>query len=100
MTGDQLTITPTDTGFAVHGEIDAHTAPSVATALEASTLDHVVIDMSGVEFVDSSGLRVLIEAHQAAADNGGSVTLSEPSASVVRLLEISGVDGYLHVESS
>lgn len=94
---EPLDITVTPTGLALRGEIDAHTAPSVAAAIESSSLDDVVIDMADVEFVDSSGLRVLIEAHQAAEARGGSVTLANPSGAVVRLLQISGVDEYLNV---
>lgn len=96
--GETLTITATDIGFAVSGEIDAHTAPRVAAALADTPLDRIVVDMSGVEFVDSSGLRVLIEAHQATDRRGAALVLAEPSDAVVRLLQISGVDDYLNVE--
>jgi anti-sigma B factor antagonist len=99
-TGEPLDITNTDAGLSLSGEIDAHTAPKVAAAIEASPLDHVEVDMAGVEFVDSSGLRVLIEAHQSAEARGGSVTLARPSTAVVRLLEISGVNEYLNVTPS
>ena len=71
-----------------------------AEALAAIAADQVTLDMAGVEFVDSSGLRVLIEAHQEAERAGGSLTLTHPSATVTRLLEISGVDSYLNVDHS
>ena len=92
-----LAITPTASGFAVAGEIDAHTAPAITDAVASSRLDSLEIDLSGVEFVDSSGLRALIEAHQQFEANGGSLTLVRPSAVVARLFDISGVGEYLNV---
>lgn len=92
-----LTITTTDSGLSVVGEIDAHTAPTLAAAIADCDQDTVVVDMSAVEFVDSSGLRVLIEAHQTADEAGRSFQLSNPSSTVSRLLEISGVSDYLDV---
>lgn len=92
-----LDITVTDEGLSLVGEIDAHTAPALAEAIRASDRDHLVIDMAGVEFLDSSGLRVLIEAHQSARADDGTVQLANPSAAVSRLLEISGIEDYLNV---
>lgn len=96
-TDDLLVITPGDDGLIVTGEIDAHTAPTLAEALSGSGAD-VRLDMSGVQFVDSSGLRVLIEAHQRAEAAGGRLTIADPSDAVRRLLEISGVSEYLSVD--
>lgn len=96
--GHPLVISPTEGGLSVSGEIDAHTAPRVADAIAASELSDLSIDMSGVEFVDSSGLRVLVEAHQRLESGGGRLRLVGASPAVKRLLEISGVDEYLHVD--
>ena len=89
-----LAIAPTPTGLAASGEIDAHTAPSLAAAIDAAGPD-VDLDLSGVEFVDSSGLRVLIDARQRLAEAGGGLTIVALSEPVRRLLEISGVSDYL-----
>lgn len=92
-----LVITATDEGLALVGEVDAHTAPALAEAIDASERSPLVIDMSDVGFLDSSGLRVLIEAHRSADADGRTVQLSQPSPAVSRLLEISGIDDYLNV---
>jgi anti-sigma B factor antagonist len=92
-----ITITPTGSGIAVAGEIDAHTAPALAAALTAADHDPLVLDLAGVEFVDSSGLRVLLEAHQVREADGRSLVLARPSAAVQRVLDVAGVDGYLVV---
>lgn len=92
-----ISITTTDTGLTVAGEIDAHSAPLIAEAISAAPDERLVIDLSGVEFVDSSGLRVLIEAHQQRDGNGRTMVLSNPSPVVRRLFEIAGVESYLDI---
>jgi anti-anti-sigma factor len=77
--------------LAVTGEIDISTAAAFEAALheamEAS--GRVVIDLSGVRFMDSTGLGVLMRAHknqgEAAAD---SLRLAAPSERVVRVLDV------------
>lgn len=95
---DLLSVATSADGIVAVGEIDAHTAPTLAAAIEAGA-PTVRLDMSGVEFVDSSGLRVLIDSHQRLQHDGGSLTIVSPSPSVQRLFEISGVLDYLIVES-
>ena len=80
------------------GEIDTYTAPELEEAMVALP-DQCVVDLSGVSFIDSSGLRVIVEAHSGRRDRGGAVTLRSPSPSVERLLQIAGVVGHLDVES-
>ena len=94
---DLLAISPAEGGLSASGEIDAHTAPTLAAAIDAAG-PKVDLDLSGVEFVDSSGLRVLIDAHQRLADAGGGLRLTSLSEPVRRLLEISGVSEYLGVD--
>lgn len=92
-----LAISSSEAGLAASGEIDAHTAPSLAAAIAAAGPD-VRLDLSSVEFVDSSGLRVLIDSRQRLAEAGGSLTLTALSEPVRRLLDISGVADYLGVD--
>ncbi len=78
-------------------EIDSATAPSFASSLEGSDL---VIDCSGVEFIDSSGLRVLLEAREVRVPHGGTVVLRSPTEAVMRLLEITSTDELFDIEPS
>jgi anti-sigma B factor antagonist len=88
----QLQITPTDEGFRLEGELDMATADDLSQLLrEASTEhegDHIVLDFSGVSFMDSSGLRALLEAAGLLNGNGSMVILNPP-AQVRRVLDIS-----------
>ena len=94
---DHLTIDGDDDGLAVRGEIDADTAPLLRTALAARSGD-LVIDMAETDFIDSSGLRVLIEFHQVAEERGDRMTIVDPSTAVQRVLELSALDGYFNIQ--
>ena len=96
---DLLAITSDGSRISATGEVDAHTAPTLAAAIKRAGTT-VSLDLSGIEFVDSSGLRVLIDEHQRLADAGGALTIVSPSAVVTRLFEISGVSDYLTIETN
>jgi anti-anti-sigma factor len=57
-----------------------------------------VIESSGVSFIDSSGLRVLIELSERATALGAKVILAAPSRSMVRLVELTGLNDLFVVE--
>src|SRR5580765_2581633 len=59
--GSQLEISSLADGWKLSGEVDAHTAPTLANAMVSLPPGLVKVDMQGVSFMDSSGLRVLME---------------------------------------
>ncbi|MFF7975690.1 anti-sigma factor antagonist [Streptomyces sp. NPDC007905] len=77
----------------VGGEIDHDSAPQLLQALTShdTAAQRTVLDVSGVTFMDSSGINALITAHQAAESLGGWLRLAGPSPSVSRLIEIVGL---------
>ncbi|MFF9066660.1 STAS domain-containing protein [Streptomyces sp. NPDC014891] len=90
-------VTIRDAGTAVlslGGELDMETAPLLEGSLGEQLRDgraHVVLDLTGLEFMDSSGLNVLIRAVHKARGVGGDVYLAAPTSAVRRILEITGV---------
>jgi anti-anti-sigma factor len=74
------------------GDLDPHTSPrldeEVGSALADAGVTELVLDLAGLEFIDSSGIRSLIRAQQALEDRRGSVVLRSPSPATQRLLEI------------
>jgi anti-sigma B factor antagonist len=77
----------------VTGELDALTAPALATVF-AETLAAarvMVVDLDGVQYLASSGLRVLIEAKHLAEEYGRDLRLVCHSASVNLVLDGSGL---------
>lgn len=82
----------------VDGDIDAHTCPDLAAHLDPLTGDgDVQVDLAGVDFMDSSGLRVIIGAHQRAAEADRKLIIERPGRAVRRILEISGLIDHLHI---
>ncbi|PWJ54941.1 anti-sigma B factor antagonist [Quadrisphaera granulorum] len=95
---------------AVSGDIDIYSVPSLkCTLLEAldglpapiehhddsdavsPMIDGLVLDLSGVTFIDSSGLGVLVGTHRRARTDGVTVRLAGGSEQVRRLLTITGL---------
>lgn len=96
-----LTIESVDDRLVVSGEVDAHSAPTLEAHLADQPSDRPLrLDLAGVTFMDSSGLRVLIDAHQRATEADHPMTIVRPSRVVTRLLEISGLDEHLDVDPS
>lgn len=95
--GARLEISATSTGWEVRGEIDAHTAPTLAGAMTQLPEGQATLDMAGVSFMDSSGLRVLIEAATRARDAGGDLVIVNSTPGIARLVEISGLGGQLRL---
>lgn len=82
------------------GEIDAHTAGEVRNALLLVPADgDIRVDMSHVTFLDSSGLRVVLEAHQAFERDGRRLVVIAPSRPVTRVIEVAGLIAHLHLEA-
>jgi anti-anti-sigma factor len=80
----------------VCGEIDLETCVELSTALAA--LDgsrNVTIDLGDVSYIDSTGLRVLLTARDAAEKAGGRLRISTTSNIVARLIEITGAKDLL-----
>jgi anti-sigma B factor antagonist len=96
--GARLTILPTDSGWDVEGEIDAHSAPALSTAVaKLPEAPVVIMDLHGVGFMDSSGLRVLLETSRRAAEAGKKLVLRRPQDAVRRVIEVSGLNGHFDV---
>jgi anti-anti-sigma factor len=84
----------------LHGELDLLSAPRLQEQLERSLVDErriVVLDMHGLQFVDSAGLRVILAAHEHAREQGCEFALTRGSDQVQRLLSIAGVDEHLRI---
>ena len=94
---DLLSITEDDGTITLAGEIDASTVPALVKQLDATT-DDVIVDLSDIGFIDSSGLRALIGAHQTIDGRGSKLTLRGPSPAVIRLFELSGVTTFFTIE--
>ena len=87
--------------LSLRGELDLYNAEEVRAELMraiAGGPSRIVVDLSGVEFVDSTALGVLIEAR--AKLGPGVLLLAAPQLETRRTLEVSGLDRQLPVHDS
>jgi len=78
------------------GEIDLYTAPRLHSELAGVLAEgmpaRVVIDMSGVEFCDSTGMNVLLSCLRRARERGGELEIAAPKPAVRKILQVTGLD--------
>ena len=81
---------------AVNGEVDVYSAPALKeslTGLLRSGATTVVVDLTEVAFLDSTGLGALVEARAATSEAGGSLPLVCNQERILKLFTITGLDG-------
>ena len=85
----------------VSGEVDLSTAPRLDAAISRAAEPGMplILDLTGVEFLDSAGARVLAEGHQDLDRRGGRL-LIVPSGAVRRVVDLGGLEQVLHVHAT
>jgi anti-sigma B factor antagonist len=77
--------------LSLSGELDIATSDLLDRELhaaEATGPQRVVVDLAGLQFIDSIGLRTLVRAHERATGNGHQLSLRQAPRAVKRLLEL------------
>lgn len=86
--------------LAVSGEVDVYSAPALKdkiTELIESGQETLVVDLSAVAFLDSTGLGALVEARAATTEAGGSMPLVCNQERILKLFTITGLDGVFSI---
>lgn len=82
--------------IALAGEIDLYTAPrlqsELTSALSGAEPARVVVDMSAVEFCDSTGMNVLLSCLRRVRERGGELEIASPKPAVRKILQVTGLD--------
>ncbi|HST55036.1 MAG TPA: STAS domain-containing protein [Solirubrobacteraceae bacterium] len=85
----------------VAGEIDFASAPSmqarITAACDRARTRQLILDLAGVGFMDSSGLRVLLHLRRELAGEHGGLVLLGPTEEVRHILTLTGLDQHLPV---
>jgi anti-sigma B factor antagonist len=85
----------------LRGELDLATAPELEQLVNEriDSSEDVVVDLRGLEFMDSSGIRVLVAAHTRAGRTGTRLFVVRPArgSAVAKILEVAGLDGELNL---
>ncbi|WP_169806850.1 STAS domain-containing protein [Actinomadura macra] len=91
----------TTTELRLSGELDVATADElrhhIRMAVNAHNPHRLLLEMSGLGFADSSGLSVLVWAHQLMSERGHQLRLHHPQPQVMRVLHITGLHTRLHI---
>ena len=85
----------------VRGEVDMATAPQLREELSGlvdSGVTQLVLDCRDLQFLDSSGIGVLIAVHKL-LDGSGSLTLAAPPPHVRKVLDLTGVSEHVTITS-
>jgi anti-anti-sigma factor len=81
--------------FVLCGELDLSSCQGLTEELVGSPGSLLVIDLAQLAFIDSSGLGAIHRARQGILKGGGTLVLSRPQPNVQRVLEITGLDGWV-----
>ncbi|TYB49754.1 STAS domain-containing protein [Actinomadura chibensis] len=85
----------------LHGELDIATAEElrwhISEVITAHDPDRILLDLSELSFADSTGLSVMVWAHQLMSGRGRQLRLWRPQSRVLRILNISGLHRRLHI---
>ena len=85
----------------LYGELDMVTAPALASVVDTALDSEPVaisLDLSGVTFVDSTGLNVFVSAHRRATSTGCSFALRAPRRAVLRTIRLTGIDQFIDID--
>lgn len=87
---------------AVRGEIDHHTAVSIRTGIDARLFERrpsrLILDLSAVTFMDSSGLGLIMGRFGVMRELGGSVCVRDPSPETRSILTLAGMERMVQIE--
>jgi anti-sigma B factor antagonist len=84
----------TATVIAISGELDLASSPALQEELDraqATDASLLIIDLRELDFMDSTGLSVLVRAHQRADEQGRRLAMVKGPQQVERLLSLTGV---------
>jgi anti-sigma B factor antagonist len=87
---------------ALRGELDVADAANVVAALAAVAAREreIIVDLAGLEFIDSSGVAALVRVRKQARHAGGDLLLAAPSLQVLRLLALTRLIDVFSVHAS
>ena len=89
--------------FRLLGEIDHHSAVNIRTAMDAEICElrpkKVIIELCGIDFMDSSGLGLIMGRYALVQKMGGILSLRSPNERILKILELAGVMRIIGIET-
>ena len=86
----------------INGEVDHHNAIGLRADLDREIYSHrpeeLIFDLSAVEFMDSSGLGLILGRFATVKEIGGTLTVKDPNIKVEKILKLAGLERIVKVE--
>ena len=86
----------------IHGDIDHHNARVIRAQIDDELYKHrprkLTLDLSRVEFMDSSGLGLILGRYNKASEIGVEFTLLNPAENVCKILDVAGIGRMIKIE--
>ena len=83
--------------IAVTGRVDTTTAPEFEAGLKLAGTEKLTLDLSGVPYMSSAGLRCLLTAQKTMMAGGGAMTIVGVQPAVMEVLELTGFSNILTI---
>ena len=85
----------------VRGEIDHHTSSAIRTGIDSTLFEKrpqkLILDLSGVSFMDSSGLGLIMGRYALVKQYGGTLAVLDPSPAVLKIIRLAGMERMVSV---
>ena len=91
------------TVISVDGDVDLYTSPDLRNAVLTAipkAAGRVAVDLSGVNYIDSSGVATLVEGLRSAREHSKDFVLVNPSPAVTQVLELAKLDSVFDVQTA
>ena len=86
----------------IRGEIDHHTSSAIRTGIDSTLFEkrpqRLILDLSGVSFMDSSGLGLIMGRYSVMRELGGEMTVWNPSPETRTILTLAGMERLVKIE--
>ena len=86
----------------IKGDIDHHSAKRTREIIDLSIIDKkpliIILDLSCVDFMDSSGLGLILGRYTIACDIGAKLVLYKPTRRIRKILELAGIERIMEIE--
>ena len=104
----RATFTYEETGYFLRvrlkGDIDHHSAVAIRSGMDSLLYKirprRLYLDLSGVDFMDSSGLGLIMGRYALMKEIGGDVVVCEPCAGVERVMKLAGLEKLVRIEKA
>lgn len=88
----------------LRGEIDHHTAAAIRNAIDSEIIKKrprgLIMDMSGVDFMDSSGLGLIMGRYTVIKELGGELIVQDPNSGIERIMNLAGLERIIKIQKS